>query len=107
MKKGDIVLIPFPFTDLTGAKKRPALVLISTETDITVCFITTQHKWQSEFDFEVEPTEMNGLKQKSLVRLNKMATIDKDLAIGLIGKLDEIYFQKLNENLIQLFQIKR
>ena len=41
MKKGDIVLIPFPFTDLTGNKNRPALVLVESEEDITVCFITT------------------------------------------------------------------
>lgn len=39
MNKGDIVLIPFPFSDLSGAKNRPAVILIETDEDITVAFI--------------------------------------------------------------------
>ena len=44
MNKGDIVLIPFPFTDLSINKNRPAVILIESEDDVTVCFITTQLK---------------------------------------------------------------
>jgi mRNA interferase MazF len=43
MTKGDIVLIPFPFTDLTGNKLRPAVILIKAASDITVCFISTNN----------------------------------------------------------------
>jgi mRNA interferase MazF len=42
MVKGDIVLITFPFTDLSGSKLRPTIVLTDSELDVTVCFITTQ-----------------------------------------------------------------
>ena len=46
MEKGDIILIPFPFTDLKGNKNRPALILINSELDITLAFISTQLKWK-------------------------------------------------------------
>jgi mRNA interferase MazF len=106
MKKGDIVLIPFPFTDLSGNKKRPAIVLIDTEDDVTICFITTQLKWQSDFDITVHPSKINGLKKTSLIRLNKFATVDKDLIIGLLGHLDNNYFANLNDNLIKILKLK-
>ena len=62
MKKGDLVLIPFPYTNLRGIKNRPALVLLATETDITVSFITTQLKWTEYLDILVEPNASNRLK---------------------------------------------
>jgi mRNA interferase MazF len=41
--KGDIVVIPFPFSDLSGSKKRPALVLADLQgDDIILCQITSQ-----------------------------------------------------------------
>lgn len=39
MPKSDIVLITFPFTNLSGSKLRPAVILVETELDITVSFI--------------------------------------------------------------------
>ncbi len=106
MTKGDIVLIPFPFSDLAGNANRPALVLISTEFDITVSFITTQLKWQLEFDVLVEPSNNNGLKKTSLIRLNKFATIDKDIVLGKLGIIDNNDMQKVNRNLINVLQLK-
>lgn len=105
MNKGDIVLVPFPFTDLSGQKNRPAIILIDTEDDVTISFITTQLKWQSEFDIIIQPTELNGLKKTSLLKLSKFATIDKDLIIGLLGQLDNNYIKQLNENLIKILKL--
>ena len=73
------MIIPFPFTDLTGVKNRPALILVATDSDIPVSFITTQVKWEDEFDVKLEPSKENGLKKTSLIRLSKLSTIDKDL----------------------------
>jgi mRNA interferase MazF len=79
MNKGDIVLIPFPFSDLSGIKNRPAVVLIDSEDDVTVCFLSTKLKWQSDCDVLLKPTKLNGLKKTSIIRINKLATIDKEL----------------------------
>jgi len=105
MNKGDIVLIPFPFSDLSGAKNRPAVILIETEEDITVAFITTQIKWSTGFDVLLSPSDLNGLKKVSLIRLNKLATIDKNLVIGRLGSLDDSSISILNINLVKIFQL--
>src|SRR6218665_3923894 len=49
MAKGDIVLITFPFSDLSSSKLRPAAVLAETDEDLTVCFITAQMGRQNLF----------------------------------------------------------
>jgi mRNA interferase MazF len=106
VKKGDIVLIPFPFTDLKGNKNRPAVVLYVSELDVTICFITSELKWQEEFDITLIPTELNGLKTKSLIRVSKIATIDSDLVLGELGKLTTYQIKELNKSLTNLLQIK-
>lgn len=106
MEKGDIVLIPFPFTDLKGNKNRPALVLISGSLDITVSFISTQLKCKEEYDIELKSSYVNGLKKDSLLRLSKIATIDKELALGKLGNISNADMVIVNENLRNLLQLK-
>jgi mRNA interferase MazF len=106
MNKSDIVLISFPFTDMTGNKNRPAVILIESEDDVTVCFITTQLKWQSEYDIVIKPTVLNGLKRPSLIRISKLATIDKELIIGRLGVLDNHYTDLMNKSLIRLLKLE-
>lgn len=106
MNKGDIVLIPFPFTDLKGNKVRPALILINSELDVTVSFISTQLKWKDHLDLALQPSVLNGLKKESVLRLSKMATIDKDLILGKLGELSLAEHAQLNDNLIKLLELQ-
>lgn len=105
MKKGHLVLIPFPYTDLTGIKNRPVLILINSENDVTVAFISSQIKSGSDLDIELNPTSTNGLKKISLIKVTKLATIEKDLILGELGSLSPEEMKIVDERLISVFQL--
>ena len=105
MAKGDIVLITFPFTDLTGSKLRPAVILVDTVLDLTVCFITTQLQWQETTDVLLMPSSSNGLRKQSLIRTSKIATLDKTLAKGLLGRLTSNELSDLNDKLKSMLRL--
>lgn len=88
MKRGDIVIIPFPFTNLTGSKIRPALVLYVGNIDIVVSFISTQMHVVDVHDVTLIPDKINNLKKVSLLKVSKMATLERALALGKIGEID-------------------
>ena len=105
MVKGEIVLIPFPFTDLSDSKLRPALILIEDTLDITVCFITTNTSLPEPTDVLVTPNSNNNLKKVSLIKTSKIATLDKSLAKGLLGKLTANELALVDQSLKTLFQL--
>ena len=105
MKKGSVILIPFPFTDLKGSKIRPAVVLSSSGLDVTICFVTSEFKWKTECDILVFPSQNNGFKVPSLIRIGKIATIDSDLILGELGELSNVEIEELDKGLKILFQL--
>jgi len=84
--KGKIVLVPFPFTDLTATKLIPALVIYDGEKDAIIVFISSHFK-------------KTGLKTDSVIKLDKIATALKDLIVGELGEPDEEMRQEVNQKL--------
>jgi len=105
MKKGSIILISFPFTDLRGSKVRPAVVLCKNDLDVAICFITSELKWKTAYDISVFPSETNGLKVPSLIRTCKIATIDSALVLGELGELSNFEIDELDKGLKKLLQL--
>lgn len=105
MTKGDIVLVPFPFTDLSSKKRRPALVLLSGDLDIVLAFITTKLFYEEESSIVIESSEMTGLKKQSLIRLDKLVTLDKELVIGKLGKINGPKLSEVNQKMVKLYRL--
>jgi mRNA interferase MazF len=84
---GSIVLARFPLTDLSGDKRRTALVISrdnDRRPDLVVCFITSVQR--SGPDVAAIPmTAGTCLKVPSLVRFDKLATLDRSVIAGKIG----------------------
>ena len=81
------------------------MVLVVSDLDVIVAFITTQFKWQNPCDILLEPNDLNGLKKTSLVRVSKITTIDKDLILGKLGELDSLDMQNINKSLIKILNL--
>ena len=91
---GDIVLVPFPFTDQTAAKKRPAIVVSSEayhrdRRDVIVMAVTSQARPGSGIgESAVEDWKDAGLLKPSVVK-PILATIDRNLILRRLGALGE------------------
>jgi mRNA interferase MazF len=106
MNKGEIILVTFPFTDLSGSKLRPALILAADRDDVTVAFITTNLQQVNNTDMFVQKSTTNGLKKDSIVKLNKIASLDHGLIMGSVGQLVENELKEVDRKLLLLFDIK-
>ena len=103
-KFGDILLLKFPFTDSETFKKRPALVIIDTDdADIILCRITSRI-YNTEFDIEIDDWSKCGLKLASIIRIHKIATLNKDLIKLKMGEIDNKTKDKVKKTLKRLIK---
>src|SRR4051794_746699 len=89
-RKGDVLLVAFPFVDEGQNKRRPAIVVADTgDQDVLLARVTTQ-KSRHKFDLELADWKAAGLLAASVVRLHKLATIDKSLVQRQLGRLSDV-----------------
>lgn len=112
LTKGDVVLVPFPFTNLQQTKLRPAVVLWADPNgqDVTLCFVSSQNLNNlnlGEFILSSSDPEFSntGLKVNSKVRVTRLATVECNLIARRLGKLGVGQIQQLNAAIIQAFRL--
>ncbi len=91
---GDIVLAPFPFSSLKGAKARPCLILArcAVPEDYVIAYISSSDfasklPMSIRIEYTLEIASITGLKVTSYLRADKLYTLDRTMIIGKIGIL--------------------
>ena len=102
--EGDVVVVPFPFSDLTQAKRRPALVVSVLEgDDVILCQITSRTVMDKYAISLIGSDFASGnLKQRSNVRPNKIFTADQQIILYHVGHLKEEKFRAVIEKIAWL-----
>ena len=95
MKKGDIVLVTFPFTDLSSFKLRPALVLFSENDDAVLAFITSNLSSRHSHDVFIRQSASNNLEMDSVIVIRKLFTANKKLIRGKLENLIKTFILPL------------
>ncbi len=102
--KGDVVVVPFPFSDLTQAKRRPALVVTTlTGDDLILCQITSQ-TIADLYAISLRSSDFSegGLNQASNIRPSRLFTADRAIILYKVGQLKA---GKLNEVITKIVEI--
>ena len=87
--KGDVVVVPFPFSDLSRAKRRPALVPAAVrEGDLSLCQITSRAVTDG-YAVALDETDFRSgsLRKPSNIRPNRLFTADGSLVLYRVGQL--------------------
>lgn len=109
ISEGDILLFPFPQSDLGVGKLRPALLIKRIDgefDDCLVCMISTQTRHQIP-DLEIVLSETtagfdkSGLKKESLIRTSRLAVVHPSVFTGKLGTLPTEVFNDIRHRLAE------
>ena len=104
--KGDVVIVSFPFTDLTGAKRRPAVVVAEPPgQDSILCLITsTATRDPHAITLTSADFASGALRHDSLVRPGRLFTADNAPIAYRAGRLASSKLQEVTEAIVQIIQ---
>ncbi len=109
MQTGDVILIPFPFSDWNQAKLRPAVVICQTSDgfrDLVLAAITSVlHYPLFPNELLLTASQSNGLRVDSILRCDRIMTLKNESVYIRIGTLDETdlsAFKSVFKNLVEI-----
>lgn len=108
INRGDAILVPFPFTDLSSTKVRPALIISPDpqRNDLLIAFISSViSPSPDKMDFLLTADHPDfastGLKKDSVLKMNKLLTISSTLVLRRLGCIPPVIQEELDKRLLE------
>ncbi len=104
--KGDIIVVPFPFSDLSATKRRPALIVANLSgDDFILCQITSEaRKDEYSVVLENQDFKVGSLDKTSMIRPNRLFTADRSIISYKIGSIKEIRLKEVEDKIIKIIK---
>jgi len=106
-KRKDVILVPFPFSDLSYSKKRPALVLADIhERDELICMmLTSALSIDHKVDISIKDIDLAGLPKPTVARISRLFTLKQSLVIKKLGIIENEEYGDIVSRLIKLLNV--
>ena len=103
--RGDIVILPFPFSDLSISKNRPALVAATLKgDDLILCQITSQSRDDKDaIILKQEDFQHGKLNVDSFIRPSRLFTADSSIIQYKVGKLNSSKIKEVERKICEIF----
>lgn len=108
--KGDVVVVPFPFSDLSNTKRRPALVVATLEgDDLILCQITSQQGRSDRYAIPLQNDDfmVGDLDKPSLIRPNFLFTADHNIILYKAGRIKKEKWQEVARMIVGIIGSER
>lgn len=114
MRSSEILLVDFPFSDSTGTKLRPAVVVSSDHfhagDDVVILPISSRAATGDQFTYLLDPSSpdfrLTGLKPPSSIKWTKPVTVSRKLVRRRLGRLSKKPFDEVRELLRSVFSYR-
>lgn len=108
VEQRELVLVPFPFSDFSGRKVRPVLVLSKDKfnefsEDVVVCGVTSNIRQEYSVEIKERDLEEGYIFEPCCVKAENILKINKKLLIKKIGKLKKETFSEVLKKLTDIF----
>ena len=104
--RGDVVVVPFPFSDLSQAKRRPAFILTELDGDDRILCQITSQSLRDRHAIQLDDRDFaeGSLRKNSNIRPNRIFTADIHIILYRVGRLKTDKIDEIIKKVVEILQ---